>query len=102
MIKSILIALLLSFSLSSYAETVEIEKNLAIKMLVASYVHGFNEFDITVVGFDDSVSIGIYVTRNGQTRKSAELLAERFREQVPHLLKMNEWSKSILVTVTIY
>jgi hypothetical protein len=100
--KKLLFVLLLIFSTGSSAEIVQLEKRFALKVLVASYVNGFKEFDTTVVGFDDSVSVGIYVERDGQTRENAEILANRFREQIPKLLELNAWAKDIKVVVTIY
>lgn len=95
---------LLSLFLTSavFAETVEIDKRFALKMLVASYVNGFKEFDTTVVGYDNRVSIGIYVERDNQSRKKAEQLATRFKEQIPKLLDLNSWASGIKVVVTVY
>jgi hypothetical protein len=89
-------------SSDAFSETIEIEKTFALKMLVSSYVNGFKEFDTTVVGYDDIVSIGIYVEREGQTKERAEQLAKRFHEQVPKLLKLNSWAKDVSVVVNIY
>ena len=100
--KRIFFIIALLISPLALSETVEIEKRFAIKMLVSSYVNGFKKYDTTVVGFDDSVSIGIYIDRDNQTREGAEILEKRFLEQVPKLLKLNTWSKDTKVNVTIY
>ena len=84
------------------AETVEIERSLALKMLVSSYVNGFNEFDTTVVGRESSVSVGIYVDREGQSKERAERLATRFRDQIPKLLELTEWAYDVDLIVTVY
>jgi hypothetical protein len=96
--------LLISLILPPFAtsETVELDKKFALKVLVASYVNGFKEFDTTVVGYDDSVSIGIYVDREVQSRERASHLANRFREQVPKLLELNSWAKNVNVIVNVY
>lgn len=92
----------LLFSCASSADSVEIQKRFALKMLVASYVNGFKQYDTSVVGYEDSVSVGIYVEREGQTREGAEVLASRFREQIPKLLRLNSWAKDTKVEVTVY
>lgn len=89
-------------SSNAFSETIEIEKTFALKMLVSSYVNGFKEFDTTVVGYDGTVSIGIYVEREGQSKERAEQLAKRFYEQVPKLLERNSWAKDVNVVVNIY
>jgi hypothetical protein len=97
-----LLTIFLLMSSDAFSETIEIEKTFALKMLVSSYVNGFKEFDTTVVGYDDIVSIGIYVEREGQTKERAEQLAKRFHEQIPKLLKRNSWAKDVIVVVNIY
>lgn len=92
----------LIFSPFVISETVEFDKKFALKVLVASYVNGFKEFDTTVVGHDDRVSIGIYVDSEVQSRERASHLANRFREQVPKLLELNSWAKDIKVIVNVY
>jgi hypothetical protein len=97
-----LLTIFLLMSSSAFSETIEIEKTFALKMLVSSYVNGFKEFDTTVVGYDGTVSIGIYVEREGQSKERAEQLAKRFYEQVPKLLERNAWAKNVNVVVNIY
>ena len=97
-----LLLLILFIPSTAISETVEIDKRFALKMLVASYVNGFKEFDTTVVGYDDSVSIGIYVERDDQVRERAEQLATRFKEQIPKLLDLNPWASGVKVVVTVY
>jgi hypothetical protein len=101
-VKYLLVSLLIILSQLCLAETVQIEKSFALKMLVASYVNGFKEYDTTVVGGEGVVSIGIYVDRAGQTKEGAEALSARFKEQVPRLLKLQSWAKDTEVVVNIY
>lgn len=94
--------LFLALTSVAFAETVVIEKNLVIQMFVAGYVNGFKKYDTTVNGYDDSVSIGIYVPSESQSKEAAEELAKKFRNQVPKLLGRVPLGADIKVTVTVY
>jgi hypothetical protein len=95
------ILILLSATLS-YAENIVLAKKDYITLIVSSYVHGFKEFETSVVSFDDSVSIGIYYDASSQSEARANQLAKRFRVQVPSQLSTYEWAKDIKVVVNIY
>lgn len=92
----------MAFSPHATSKTIELDKRFALKVLVASYVNGFKEFDTTVVGHDDRVSIGIYIDRESKSRERASHLANRFKEHVPKLLKLSPWAKDIKVVVNVY
>jgi len=84
------------------ANALEISQKDYITLIVSSYVHGFKEFDTTVVAFDEAVSIGIYYDLSTQDRERAYQLAKRFEEQVPFKLNQYEWGKDIKVIANVY
>ena len=44
---------------SSFSNALEVTKGDYIKLIVSNYVHGFKEFDTSVIAFNDgSVSVG--------------------------------------------
>ena len=90
------------FASTSQAETIELEKKDYLKLIVSSYVNGFNEFDTTVVSFDDSLSVGIYYNSHTQDKQRADQLAQRFRENIPGLLESYKWAEDIKVLVSVY
>lgn len=55
----------------SFAEDLMISKKDYIALIIGNYVHGFKEFETSIVGFEDSASIGIYYacTPNQKTEK---------------------------------
>ena len=85
-----------------YAETIELEKKDYLTFIISGYVHGFKEFDTSVVGFNDSVSVGIYYDLLTQSRSRADQLAERFRLKIPSMLSQHSWAKGIKVVVSVY
>jgi len=84
------------------AETIKFTKSDAINLTVSSYVHGFKEFGTSVIGLDDSVSIGIYYDSKTQQKQTADILAKRFRKQVPAILSRYSWGKKVKVHVSVY
>lgn len=100
--KAILILIFLIYSTSTVANQVKIETRDYLAFIVGNYVNGFNEFDTTIVAFEDSVSVGIYYDENNQKRERAKQLAERFREQIPYFLGRYEWARDVVVIVNVY
>ena len=98
----IVIGSVMMFASTSQAETIPLEKRDYLNLIVSSYVNGFNEFDTTVVTFDDSVSVGIYYDTNEQDEHRANRLAERFRRYLPSMLEKYEWADDISVLVSVY
>jgi hypothetical protein len=84
------------------AENVEFTKSDAIILTVSAYVHGFKEFDTSVIASDDSVSVGIYFDLTTQENHRAEMLAKRFRIHIPGVLSKYKWAKDVKVIVTVY
>ena len=97
-----IIAVGIMFASVSQAETIELEKKDYLKLIVSSYVNGFNEFDTTVVTFDDSISVGIYFDSNKQNKQRADQLAKRFRDNIPGSLEPYNWAEDIKVLVSVY
>jgi len=88
---------------SCLATALEVSKADYIKLIVSNYVHGFKEFDTSVVAFDDgSVSVGIYYDINTQSPTRAEQLQLRFEKQVPLLFSTYDWGKNIRLRVSVY
>lgn len=90
------------FASTSQAETILLEKKDYLNLIVSSYVNGFNEFDTTIVTFDDSVSVGIYYDSNEQDESRANQLAERFRKYLPAFFEKYDWADDISVLVSVY
>jgi hypothetical protein len=97
-----LIVTALTYTPLSQAETVALEKRDYLNLIVSSYVNGFNEFDTTIVTFDDSISVGIYYDSNAQDESRAKKLADGFRKNLPSLLKKYDWADDISVLVSVY
>jgi len=88
---------------SCLATALEVSKADYIKLIVSGYVHGFKEFDTSVVAFDDgSVSVGIYYDVSSQSPSRAEQLKQRFEKQVPLLFSKYDWGKNIRLRVSVY
>jgi hypothetical protein len=105
-VKNIILTLVITTALAyaslSQAETIPLEKRDYLKLIVSSYVNGFNEFDTTIVTFDDSISVGIYYDSNVQDESRAKQLADRFRKYIPSLLEKYDWADDISVLVSVY
>lgn len=97
----VMVALLLGSSVS-IAEPIELEKSDYLKIIISNYVHGFKEFDTSVVTFDDSISVGIYYNSNKQNFSRAEQLAARFKEFLPLMLEEYDWASDISIVVNVY
>ena len=97
----VMVALLLGSSVS-IAEPIELEKRDYLTIIVSNYVHGFKEFDTSVVTFDDSINVGIYYNSNKQNFDRAEQLAARFKEFLPSMLEAYDWASDISIVVNVY
>lgn len=84
------------------AHAIELEKKDYLSLVIGNYVHGFKEFETSVTSFEDSVSIGIYFDASTQEEHRANQLANRFRSQVPIMLKQYKWAKDVVVKVNVY
>jgi len=98
----LIIILLFLMSSASYAEKVEVEKSDYIKLIVSSYVNGFNEFNTSVTTLNSGVLVGIYYDISTQNVERANQLAKRFRTQLPFMFEKYEWAKNIRIVVDVY
>jgi len=80
--KKLLTLALILFAAPCFGEGATISKADLINLQASSYVHGFKEFDTSVVAFEDSVSVGIYYDYDTQSKDRAEQLAEKFSKQL--------------------
>ena len=100
-IKALLVSLVLVAS--SFSNALEVTKGDYIKLIVSNYVHGFKEFDTSVIAFDDgSVSVGIYYDIKSGSVSRANQLSRRFENQIPALLSHYDWGKDITLIVSVY
>lgn len=99
---SLLVILIFILPALCAAETIEFTKSDAITLMVSGYVHGFKEFGTSVIGLDDSVSIGIYYDLKTQKKQRANMLAKRFRKKIPVILSKYSWAKKVKVHVSVY
>ena len=93
---------ILPFGTAAFADTIELEKKDYLTLIVGNYVHGFKEFDTSVTAFEDSVSIGIYYDDSKQGKERANQLANRFREQIPILIKRYLWAENVKIIINVY
>jgi hypothetical protein len=100
--KIIFILLICILPIFLYAEDLMIPKKDYIAFIIGNYVHGFKEFETSVVGFEDSASIGIYYDVSTQSKDRADKLARRFRKQIPAMLKNYKWAKDIKIIVNVH
>ncbi len=84
------------------AEEVTLTKEDYAAFVVGNYVHGFKEFETSVTTLESSVSVGIYFDKSTQSEARANQLADRFRKQIPLILKRYEWAKGFEVVVSVY
>ena len=88
---------------SSFSNALEVTKGDYIKLVVSNYVHGFKEFDTSIIAFDDgSVSVGIYYDIKSGSVSRANQLSRRFESQIPALLSRYDWGKDISLIVKVY
>jgi hypothetical protein len=100
-IKALIVSLMLLTSALSYA--IELTKEDYIKLIVSNYVHGFKEFDTSVIAFDDgSVNVGIYYDIKSGSVSRANQLSRRFENKIPVLLSRYDWGKDISLTVNVH
>lgn len=86
----------------TYGQDIPLSKKDYLLLIVGNYVHGYKEFDTSVVSFDDSVSIGIYFDSSTQSEDRANALAARFREQIEYRLREQDWAQEVKVIVNVY
>jgi len=88
---------------NSHAELIALDKRDYLKLIVGTYVHGFNEFDTTIWTSDELVKVGIIYNPNEQDKRRAEQLAERFREQLPLILgePQYQWANDVGIEVSV-
>ena len=86
------------------ADLIALDKTDYLKLIVASYVNGFNEFDTTTWTSDELVKVGIYYDPGEQDRDRAEQLAAQFREKLPLMLAEAQyrWARDVEIEVAIY
>ena len=102
--KTLIPLILILFATPSlcFSEELTLSKNDLVTLHVSNYVHGFKEFDTTVVSFDDSVSVGIYYDINTQSEDKAEQLAARFRKHLRRILNNYDWGTDIEIVVKVH
>ena len=98
----ILVLLAAVIPLASVVHGIELEKKHYLTLIIGNYVHGFKEFDTSVVSFDDSISIGIYYDISTQKETRADQLANRFRVNIPKILQKYSWANDVEVIVNVY
>ena len=101
-LKVLFITIIIFSASFSYAEDLMIPKKDYLAFIIGNYVHGFKKFETSVVGFEDSASIGIYYDVSTQSKDRADKLARRFRKQIPAMLQNYKWAKDIKIIVNVY
>ena len=71
-------------------------------MIVCNYVYGFNYYDTSVNTTDNLVSIGIYYNSSFYAESLPYEIAEKFRSEVPKILKEHSWANDVVVVVKVY
>ena len=97
-----ILMLSVSLPLAIVVHGIELEKKDYLALVVGNYVHGFNEFDTSIVTFENAVRVGIYYDQSTQDRNRAVQLSERFRTQIPKILMTYPWADEVEVTVSVY
>ena len=89
---------------NSHADLIALDKRDYLKLIVGTYVHGFNEFDTTIWTSGELVKVGIYYSPNEQDKRRAEQLAKRFREQLPLILgePQYQWANDVGIEVSVH
>jgi len=82
--------------------TATLQKGDLLKFVIASYIHGFNEFDTSINASENFVSISIYFAPSAQQKNRAEQLAKRFKVQIPLMLKQYSWGSDVEIAVQVY
>ena len=83
---------------------VTLDKRDYLKLIVGTYVNGFNEFDTTIWTSDELVKVGIYFDPDKQDEGRAGQLAEQFREQLPLILgeARYKWASDVEIEVGVH
>ena len=86
------------------ADMIALDKRDYLKLIVGTYVNGFNEFDTSIWTSNEHVKVGIYYAPERQDMGRAELLADQFREQLPLLLAepQYQWASNVEIEVSVY
>ena len=98
--KKLISFFLIFFSLSSYSngDELKISKDDYLKLIIGHYIHGFNQFDTSLVVMNNSVSIRIYY-KNEKNLDDVKKLSERFKNQIPYILERYHWTTTTDVMV---
>jgi hypothetical protein len=101
--KKLISSFLIFFSLSFYSsgDELKISRDDYLKLIIGNYIHGFNQFDTTLVVMNNSVSIRIYY-KNEKNLDDVQKLTERFKNQIPHILERYHWTTTTNVIVSTY
>jgi len=87
-----------------HADLIALDKRDYLKLIVGTYVHGFNEFDTTIWTSDELVKVGVYYDPNEQDKRRAEQLVKRFMEQLPLILgePQYQWANDVGIEVSVH
>ena len=86
----------------SNKKRIELSKKDYLAMIVCNYVYGFNYYDTSVTTTDNLVSIGIYYNSSFYAESLPYEIAEKFRSEVPKILKEHSWANDVVVVVKVY
>ena len=86
----------------SNKKRIELSKKDYLAMIVCNYVYGFNYYDTSVNTTDNLVSIGIYYNSSFYAESLPYEIAEKFRSEVPKILKEHSWANDVVVVVKVY
>lgn len=70
-------------------------------MIVANYIHGFKEFDTSVLSGGALVSVAIYHDVQTQSYERALQLKKRFVKQIPEVLRGYVWARNVKIEVQV-
>jgi len=86
----------------SNKKRIELSKKDYLAMIVCNYVYGFNYYDTSVTTTDNLVSIGIHFNSSFYAESLPYEIAEKFRSEVPKILKEYSWANDVVVVVKVY
>lgn len=91
-------------SSNNHGDLIALNKSDYLKLIVGTYVHGFNEFDTTIQTSDQLVEVGIYFDPENQDKGRAEQLAAQFRKQLPLILgePRYSWASDVEIEVSVH
>ena len=106
--RAFLLGLLLLISTTTLADQslnskgIELAKKDYLAMIVCNFVYGFHKYEMSVTTTDNQVLVGIYYNSRFYVDSLPNDLAERFREEIPAILKEYEWANGVSVEVVVY